>query len=76
MNKVAQCYDQKLIEFGKWISEMGGCERVGKINGIHKSTLHRYINGAEELPKLWINYMNQSKENAELKQERANWRRK
>lgn len=72
-NKVAQC---DIVTFEKWINQLGGCERVARINEVHKSTLHRYCNGAEELPKLWINFMNQSKELAELKQNEANSRRR
>ncbi len=76
MIEVAQCDKETLIAFTKWVEDLGGVVRVAKINDIHRSTLSRYISGAEELPKLWINFMKISKENAELKQEIANSRRR
>jgi len=56
-----------LEEFEAWINSLGGCERVGRIHEVHRSTLSRYIAGTEPLPLLWVRYMWMSKELTTLK---------
>lgn len=54
-------------EFQEWLDSLGGCERVGNIHEVHRSTLSRYIAGTEPLPFLWVRYMWMSKELTALK---------
>ena len=63
----AEVNEAILEEFQEWCDSLGGCERVGNIHGVHRSTLSRYIAGTEPLPLLWIRYMWMSKELTTLK---------
>lgn len=55
------------LEFQEWLDSLGGCERVGKIHDVHRSTLSKYVTGVEPLPMLWVRYMWMSKELATRK---------
>ena len=61
--------------FKEWVKQMGGPSYVARITGYDRSNIWRYSEGKLKVPKILLQFVKLSEENAELKTELARLKR-